>query len=191
MAKINLLPWREELRAQRNREFGIIVGGVASVAIGVVAAMSAYYGILIDIQKGRNAFLENEISRLDKKIEEIKELKSKRERLLQRIMTVQELQSNRTEIVHLFDETVKAVPDGVYLTSMKQTGRKLSITGVAESNTRVSEFVGNIEVSEWMKAPEINIITRNRDAALQTNNFTIHLQQDSPGAVSDEGGGEG
>ena len=191
MAKINLLPWREALRAQRNQEFGIIAGGFVALAIGAVAAVSAYYGILIDIQKGRNAFLENEISRLDKKIEEIKELKSQRERLLQRIMTIQELQSNRTEIVYLFDETVKAVPDGVYLTSMKQTGRKLSMNGVAESNTRVSEFVGNIEASEWMKAPQINIITRNKGAALQTNNFTVHLEQDSPSAASGEDGGEG
>ncbi len=185
MAKINLLPWRDELRVQRNQEFGIIVGIVAAMAIGIVAAMGAYYGILIDAQKGRNAFLENEISKLDEKIEEIRELKDKKERLLQRIMTIQELQTNRTEIVHLFDETVKSVPDGVYLTSMKQSGRKLSMTGVAESNARVSEFVGNIEKSEWMKSPEINIITRNKTATLQTNNFTIHLQQDSPSAAKD------
>lgn len=191
MAKINLLPWREELRAQRNQEFLVIIGVVAALAIGVVAAMSAYYGILIDAQQGRNSFLEKEIAELDKKIEEIRELKNKRERLLQRIMTIQELQSNRTEIVHLFDETVKSVPDGVYLTSMKQSGRKLSMVGVAESNTRVSEFVGNIEVSEWMKDPEIDIITRNKGAALQTNNFTIHLQQDSPSVAKDEDGGEG
>ncbi len=191
MAKINLLPWRDELRAQRNQEFGIIIGIVAAIAIGIVAVMSLYYGTLIDIQNGRNSFLENEIAKLDKKIEEIKELESRKERLLQRIMTIQELQSNRTEIVHLFDETVKSVPDGVYLTSMKQSGRNLSMTGVAESNARVSEFISNIEKSEWMKNPQINIITRNKTATLQTNDFTIRLQQDSPSAAGSDDEGEG
>lgn len=192
MAKINLLPWREELRVQRNQEFGIIVGIVAVIAIGIVAAMIIYYEALIDAQKKRNSFLENEIAKLDEKIEEIKGLKSKKERLLQRIMTIQELQSNRTEVVHLFDEVVKSIPDGAYLTSMKQTGRKLSMTGVAESNARVSELIGNIEKSEWMKKPEISIIARNKNATLQTNDFTIRLQQDSPNAAkgSDEDEGE-
>ncbi len=191
MAKINLLPWRAELSTQRNQEFGIIVGIVAAIAIGIVAAMSLYYGTLIDIQNGRNSFLENEIAKLDKKIAEIKELESRKERLLQRIMTIQELQSNRTEIVHLFDETVKSVPDGAYLTSMKQNGRNLSMTGVAESNARVSEFISNIEKSEWMKNPQINIITRNKSATLQTNDFTIRLQQDSPRADGSDDEGEG
>ena len=186
MAKINLLPWREELRNQRNQEFVIIIAIVAAVAIGLVALMSVYYGALIDNQKERNSFLEKEIVKLEEKIKEIKELKSKKERLLQRIITIQDLQANRTEIVYLFDETVKSVPDGVYLTSMKQSGRKLTMTGIAESNTRVSEFVSNIEKSTWMKNPEISIITRNKSAALQTNNFTIQLEQDSPSAVKDD-----
>ena len=114
MAKINLLPWREELRTQRNKEFGIVSGVFAGVAIAIVAAISLYYGQLIDNQESRNQFLQAETAKLDKKIAAIKNLKAKKERLLQRITTIQKLQTNRTEIVHLFDETVRRLPDGVY-----------------------------------------------------------------------------
>lgn len=180
MARINLLPWREELRAQRNQEFGVIAGITAGIAVLIIVGISAFYNHLIENQESRNKYLQGEITKLDNKIKEIKNLKAKKERLLQRIKTIQQLQTNRTEIVHLFDETVKAVPDGVYLTSLKQSGKNLTMTGVAESNTRVSEFVRNIEASEWMKTPAINVIQRNKKTALQTNNFTLRAQQSSP-----------
>ena len=180
MAKINLLPWREELRNQRNQEFGIVAGIVAGAAILIVFLISSYYGYLIDNQKTRNKYMDSEIAKLENKIKEIKDLKSKKTRLLQRINTIQKLQTNRTEIVHLFDETVKSLPDGIYLTSLKQSGTNLSVTGVAESNSRVSEYVRTIEASEWMQTPRIKVITRNVKSALQTNNFTMTLQQSRP-----------
>jgi type IV pilus assembly protein PilN len=188
MARINLLPWREELRNQRNQEFGIVAGITAAVAILIIVGISAFYGQLIDNQESRNKFMQGEITKLDNKIKEIKNLRAKKERLLQRIATIQQLQTNRTEIVHLFDETVKTVPDGVYLRSLKQSGANLTMTGVAESNTRVSEFVRNIEASEWMQNPRINVISRNKSTALQTNNFTVQLKQLSPNRNKKEDG---
>jgi len=180
MARINLLPWREELRNQRNQEFGMVAGISAGAGILIIVGISTFYGGLIDNQESRNKFMNAEIAKLDNKIKEIKNLRSKKERLLQRIKTIQQLQTNRTEIVHLFDETVKTVPDGVYLKSLKQSGANLTMKGVAESNTRVSEFVRSIEASEWMTAPRIDIISRNKKTALQTNNFTVRLKQFSP-----------
>ena len=191
MSKINLLPWREELRKQRNQEFGIVAGVFAGVAIAIIVAISVYYNQLIDNQESRNQFMQGEIAKLDKKIAAIKDLKDKKERLLQRITTIQKLQTNRTEIVHLFDETVRRLPDGVYLTSISQSGSNLTVLGVAESNTRVSEFVRNIETSEWMTAPRIDVISRNAKTALQTNNFTLQLKQSRPKSLQKNEEGEG
>jgi type IV pilus assembly protein PilN len=186
MAKINLLPWREEQRVQRNKEFGIVAGVAAGLGVLIIVGLTLYYNNLIDNQKSRNKFMQNEIAKLDKKIKEIKDIKAKKERLLQRIKTIQELQTNRTEIVHLFDETVKAVPDGVYLKTMVQSGTNLTMSGIAESNTRVSEFIRNIETSQWMREPRINIISRNKKSALQTNDFTVRMKQDSPNRKKNE-----
>jgi len=180
MAKINLLPWREELRKQLNQEFGIVAGVTAAVAILIIVGASMYFGQLIDNQESRNKFMQGKIAELDKKIASIKTIKAKKERLLQRINTIQKLQTNRTEIVHLFDEIVRRLPDGVYLKTVSQKGNNLTMTGVAESNTRVSELVGNIEASEWMTAPRIDVISRNTESALQTNNFTVRLKQSRP-----------
>jgi len=190
MAKINLLPWREELRKQRNQEFGIIAGVFAGVAIAIVAGISVFYNNLIDNQESRNQFIDQQIVELDKKIAAIKDLKARKENLLQRIATIQKLQTNRTEIVHLFDETVRRLPDGVYLTSLKQSGTDITLTGVAESNTRVSKLIRNIEASEWMTAPKIDIIQRNKSSALQTNDFTVQLKQSRPKSSQQEGEGE-
>lgn len=183
MAKINLLPWREDRRNQLNQEFGVVVGAVAGVAILIIVAISFYYGQLIENQEARNQFMEQKIAELDKKIAAIKDLKAKKERLLQRIATIQKLQTNRTEIVHLFDEIVRRLPDGVYLKTMKQSGNNLTFNGVAESNTRVSEFVRNIEASEWMTSPNIDVIKRNQGSALRTSDFTLRLKQSSPKSV--------
>lgn len=190
MAKINLLPWREDRRNQLNKEFGIVSGIVAGVAILIVVGISFYYGQLIEGQEARNKFMRAQISQLDKKIAAIKTLKAKKERLLQRINTIQKLQSNRTEIVHLFDEIVRRLPDGVYLTSMKQKGVNLTMKGVAESNSRISELVRNIETSEWMTAPKIKIIQRNKKSALRTNNFTVLLKQSRPKRKKKDGDGD-
>ena len=184
MARINLLPWREELRVQKNQQFGVIFGGFAGVGVLVIAAISFYFGVLIENQESRNQYLKSEITKLEKQIEEIKELRKKRENLLQRIRAVQQLQSNRTEIVHLFDEVVRQMPDGVYLTKLKQTGSDLSVSGVAESNSRVSEFVRKIDESEWMTEPRVEVIQRDKRSALQSSKFTIKFKQSRPKVVA-------
>ena len=187
MAKINLLPWREELAIQRNREFGALAALSAAAAVGIIVLLSLYYGTLIDNQNGRNKFMQTEIAKMDKKIESIRELKAKRERLQRRIETIQQLQTNRTEIVHLFDETAKSVPEGVYLTSIKQKGASIEMTGIADSNGLVSEFASNINKSEWMTDPQINEITRNNNTALRTSSFRVSLRQTRPDADKKEG----
>lgn len=191
MPKINLLPWREELLAQRNQQFGIIAAIFAAVAVLIIVAVSFYYGLLIDNQKARNEYMRGEIAKLDGKIKAIEGLEREKERLLQRINAIQKLQTNRTEIVHLFDETVRRIPDGVFLTSIKQDANRLTMNGIAESNTRVSEFIRNIEKSVWMTSPRIEEIKRNKgsSALARTNSFILQLQQSRPRYAGQEGGG--
>lgn len=180
MAKINLLPWREERRKQLNTEFGIIVGITAAIAVGIIMGANFYYDQLIDNANARNKFMQNEISKLEKKLKEINKLRKEKQRLLARIDTIQKLQSNRTEIVHLFDEIVRSMPDGVYLKTMKQTGDKLVLKGVAESNSRVSELVKNVDKSDWLDKPRIDIIKRRQKDVLQSNNFTVRMKTVRP-----------
>lgn len=150
MAKINLLPWRAERRKQREREFymGLLVTAVAAFA--VLFAAIFWMGHLIEDQNNRNAYLQDQIKALDKQIDEIKELDNTRSRLLTRKEIIEQLQSNRSQMVHLFDEMVKTIPDGVRLNSMKQAGEMLTLEGLAESNSRVASYMRNIDGSPWM-----------------------------------------
>jgi type IV pilus assembly protein PilN len=150
MANINLLPWRAERRKQREREFYMMLLATAVGACVVLALAVLWMNHLIDDQNGRNAYLQSEIKALDKKIEEIKELDKTRSQLLTRKEIIEQLQSNRSQMVHLFDEMVKTIPDGVRLTSMKQAGDILTLEGLAESNSRVATYMRAIDVSPWM-----------------------------------------
>jgi type IV pilus assembly protein PilN len=150
MAKINLLPWRADRRKLREREFYMMLAATAVGAILVLLAAIGWMGHLIDDQNDRNAYLQNEIKGLDKQIEEIKDLDKKRSQLLQRKEIIEQLQSNRSQMVHLFDEMVKTIPDGVRLTSMKQAGEILTLEGVAESAARVASYMRNVDTSQWM-----------------------------------------
>jgi type IV pilus assembly protein PilN len=188
MAKINLLPWREERRKQLNTEFGIFAGIIAAVAVGLVMAANFYYDQLIDNANARNQFMQTEINKLEKKLQEINKIRKEKERLLARIETIQKLESNRTEIVHLFDEIVRGVPDGVYLNSMRQSGDNLTLDGIAESNTRVSELVKNIDKSAWFDSPRIDIIQRRPNDVLQSNKFTVRMKQARPKTGGEEEG---
>ncbi|MCK9538148.1 PilN domain-containing protein [Dokdonella sp.] len=150
MARINLLPWRAERRKQRQREFFMMLGVTAAAAFAVLFAAIFWMNHLIDDQNGRNAYLQGQIQILDKQIAEIKELDKTRARLLTRKEIIEQLQSNRSQMVHLFDELVKTIPDGVRLTAMKQGGDTLVLEGIAESNSRVASYMRNIEASPWM-----------------------------------------
>jgi type IV pilus assembly protein PilN len=158
MPRINLLPWREELRSQRRNQFFVALGG-AAVGVGVLLLLSYFiFDSMIGGQRDRNEFLKQEIATLDKQIEEILELENSKARLLARMEIIEQLQRSRPGIVHVFDDLVKVMPEGVYLTSIKQTGRRLEMVGVAESNTRVSALMRNIDQSEWLTSPDLEVV---------------------------------
>ena len=154
MPHINLLPWRAELRKRRNKEFGILAFVVAAVAAGVVAGVDWHFQQRIDFQNSRNAFLEQQIASLDKKIKEIQELDREKERLLARMRIIQQLQSSRPEIVRVVDALVETLPDGVFYTGVKQQGPAFNVVGVAQSNARVSSLMRQLESSEMFENPK-------------------------------------
>ena len=158
MARINLLPWRTERRKQREREFYMMLAASAVAAFLAVAAAYGWMDARIDTQNQRNAYLTNEIKALDKQIEEINELDKTKSQLLTRKQIIEQLQSNRSQMVHLFDEMVKTIPDGVRLTTMKQAGDVLTLEGVAESNARVASYMRNIDNSPWMGRTDLRKI---------------------------------
>jgi len=174
MAKINLLPWREELRKQRQVDFLIFLAmGVVS---SVLVMLAVHFSVdnIIDNQKSRNQFIQSEISVLDRKIKEIKQLDKTKTKLLARMEVIQRLQSSRPEVVHMFDQVAKTVPEGVYLTKFNQSGQNLSIAGNAQSNTRVSAYMRNLELSPWLKGANLNVI---RAKGVDTSSFTLKVSQ--------------
>lgn len=170
MPSINLLPWRAELRRRRQRDF--VAGlGAAVVMAGLVALVARLWvSGLIDDQVARNDLLRAEIAVLDKQIEEILQLEQEKARLVARMEIIETLQKSRPEVVRLFDELVRALPDGVYLSQMSQSDRKLEFTGVAQSSTRVSAFMRNIDSSEVLAAPGLKVIETGRG---EGSNFSL------------------
>ena len=158
MARINLLPWREELRKERNKQFGISMGVVAGITAVLLFGGHLYLGALLEHQGERNRMLEDEIRLVDKKIKEINDIESKKRSLLARMNVIQQLQSSRPVVVHLFDELVRTLPEGVVLDSVVQKGEKLTIIGVAQSNERISTYMRNLEGSEWLGNPRLQVI---------------------------------
>ena len=163
MPKINLLPWREELREQRRNQFYVAMAS----AVGA-AAVAVFLGVLvmnsvISHQNGRNQVLKEEMKLLDTKIAEIKDLEAKKDRLVARMQIIEQLQQSRPEIVHLFEELVRTLPDGVYLTEVTQSGAALNIAGAAESNTRVSALMRNVDKSGWLTEPDLEVVEVRND----------------------------
>lgn len=158
MVKINLLPWREELRRQKKQEFLTALGLAAALTLGIIGLIHVYYNDLKLYQEQRNRMLEQEIATLDQKIVEIKSIEEKKRKLLSKIDLIQKLQASRPEIVHLFDEISRATPDGVFLTKLTQTGSSLTFEGKSQSNARVSAFMRAIELSPWLDHPVLNVI---------------------------------
>lgn len=182
MAHINLLPWREELRQQKKKEFFTVVGGMAIVAAGLVLVAHVYVGLLIDAQEGRNNLLKQEIKQVESKINEISELEKKKEQLVARMRVIEELQSNRPEVVHLFDEIARTVPEGLYLLSLEQKNRTVTIKGRAQSNARVSAFMRKLEASPWFDEPKLDVISAKNDTKNQmaeAREFTLQVKQSS------------
>jgi type IV pilus assembly protein PilN len=188
MAKINLLPWREELRKQKQREFVISAAGSALVAALIVLLAHFHIDGLIDNQNQRNEFLKAQIAVLDQRIGRIKELEKMKADLLARMNVIQELQRSRPESVHLMDELVRTLPDGVYLKSFTQKGRSLDMAGVAQSNARVSDYMRNIDASDWLTAPRLDLIQTTEVNRTRVANFSLRGMQKTHKPQGDEAG---
>jgi len=177
MPNINLLPWREADRQKRQRDFGMAMGAAVIAAVAVVMLTIVTYSQMIGAQNARNARLEAEIVELEKSIEEIDGLERQKERLLARMEIIEELQKSRPEIVHLFDELARQLPEGVYLTGMKQTGTRVEVRGVAQSSTRVSALMRQIDASEWLGDPEVERVETTQSGASRQAEFVVYLKQ--------------
>lgn len=178
--RINLLPHRELRRAQQQRALVAMVAGAAVAGLAVVVLGHVVIAGMKDHQDRRNEFLKAEIKKLDDQIKEIAELKAKTNSLLDRKKVVETLQVNRAEVVHLFDELARQLPEGVYLKSVKQSGKKLTLIGYAQSSARVSALMRNIESSPWLDAPnliEVKVSTQNN---MRVNEFSLEATQTVP-----------
>jgi type IV pilus assembly protein PilN len=180
MARINLLPWRAERRKQRQQEFMGLLGLSALVAVMISLVIVMYYKGQIEGQKARNVYLQDQIKLVNEQIKEIEELDKKKARLLRRKEVIEELQASRSQMVHLFDELVRTIPDGLRLNSIRQQGNDLSLQGFAQSNARVSTYMRNLQVSGWMTKPELSIIeVKNGDPGLPYS-FSLKVTLKNP-----------
>jgi len=178
MTRINLLPWRELLRKEREREFYSIAGGAAFFMVLVIVYIHFHMAGVIETQNGRNAYLNKEIKKVESQIKDIKRLESEKAQLLARMKVIEELQGQRPQMVHLFDEIVKTLPDGVYLTSIKQTGTSVAIEGIAQSNARVSAFMRNVSGSHWLADPKLSVIQAlNSKDGQKGSKFILTIKQ--------------
>ena len=182
MARINLLPWRAERRKLRQKDF---LGMLAlAVAVGVLASflVVSWYSGRISSQNARNEFLKGEIAKVDIQIKEIEELDKKKGKLLARKEVIEQLQANRSQMVHLFDSLVRTIPDGVSLTSIKQEGDILTLGGRSQSNARVSTYMRNLESSGWMTNPDLNIIEAKAGNPGLPYEFNLKVKLANPNA---------
>jgi type IV pilus assembly protein PilN len=186
MPRINLLPWREQERKVRRREF-MVAAGAAVFAAGIfVLGGKLVYSSWTDAQIEKNNLLKKEIVKLDAQIADIQDLENRKQRLVARMEIIERLQRKRPEIVHLFDELVKTVPEGVYLTQIKENGNKLEIHGVAQSSTRVSTFMRNIDASTWMDNPVLQVVEAAKDSPTGGSSFILFT--DTVGVNLEDGG---
>ena len=177
MPRVNLLPWREELRQKRKKEFLLAVLGAVLFGGLVVYASKLTVQGWISNQNSRNSILTAEIAELDKQIEEIEGLETQTSRLLARMEIIDQLQRSRPEIVHLFDELVDALPEGVHLTELKQAGNRIEIRGEAQSSTRVSALMRNIDRSDWLRDPGLDVVQTVDSGPSRNSQFTVFAQQ--------------
>ena len=189
MAHINLLPWREEKRQEQTRKFATMTALSMVLTGAVIFLVHVTFSNQIDHQKFRNKILQDEIKTLDQSLKQIAALEDTKEQLLARMDVIQSLQQRRPQIVHLFDDLVRTVPEGIYLTSIKQQAKQLTIKGVAESNGRVSAYMRNIDASEWMATPKLKVI-KTKKGTLRSNDFTLITSQSLPGNKKDKNKGE-
>lgn len=186
MAHINLLPWRQELRKQRQQEFVAIVAAVGIVAVAIILFINMALSKQISDQEEKNQYIKSEISRLDGQIKEIDELQKRRDELLSRMKVIQDLQGRRPVIVRVFDELVRTIPDGLYLRSLERTGDSFKLEGVAESANQVSAFMRNLDASPWFKSPVLSTVSAEQQSSAkivdkqQGNKFALTVSLETP-----------
>lgn len=192
--RINLLPWREMRRREYDRRvLSISIG--AWILMGVIVLFAQWYmSGLIDHQKKRNSYLTTEISKLDKQIKEINQIKKRKAALLARMEVIQRLQQDRTQVVHIFDDMVRKLPKGVYLTSLKKVGRTITLDGFAQSNARISSLMQNLDSSDWFSNPDLDVITIKPSGGSRLSKFSLKVRQEikkrkpTPGKQARRGG---
>src|SRR3954471_10988194 len=184
MPRINLLPWRDEERKERKLKFLVALGGAAIAACLVAGVGYMMMDSMVSAQDARNEKLRSEIAELDKQIEKINSLEADKARFIARMEVIEKLQRSRPEIVHIFDEIAKQLPDGVYLTGITQTGTRLKFEGVAQSSTRVSAFMRNIDGSSYLKNPELDIVETKKNN-VQGATFILFAEQAGAAAATD------
>jgi len=185
MARINLLPWREQLREERKKEFMTVLVLIIIFAGGLVFLGDRYLNGKIDHQNARNEFLQKEITLLEARIKEIEQLQARRTQLLDRMKIIQDLQGNRPIIVRVFDELARTLPDGVHFDSLRMAGSTINVNGRAESNSRVSNLMRQMDGSEWLTSPNLTAVRAVTSGGLdQANVFELSVKQTEPNAGS-------
>ena len=182
MAHINLLPWRQELRKERQRQFLTIMGLSAMLMALIVVAVHLQYSRMIAVQESRNQVLSKYIKDVDAQLAEIKDLDQQIERLKTRMQVIERLQANRPEVVRLFNELVESLPDGVYLTKLKQSGNTLTLEGEAQSQTRVSSFMRSLDAAKSMANPSLEVIEVDPKSPEKARRFVLRVTQVIPEA---------
>lgn len=190
MAHINLLPWREEQRHEQTRQFATVTALSMVLTGAIIFVVHVMFNNQIDHQKYRNKILQDEIATLDSALKQIDTLEDTKEQLLARMDVIQSLQQQRPQIVHLFDDFVRTVPEGIYLSEIKQNSDQLTIKGVAESNGRVSAYMRNIDASKWMSTPKLKVI-ETKKGTLRSSDFTLETSQSTPVEKNDKNKKEG
>ena len=180
MASINLLPWREERRVALKKEFLTVLGAVALFAVILIVLANRIVNGAIEHQQGRNQYLQNNINELNAQVKEIAEIEKKRAELIDRMKVIQDLQGTRPLIVRVFDELVRTLPDGVFYRTMVRTDNKIELAGVAESNTRVSSLMRQLEASEWFESPNLTAVEAAPDFGEQASSFKLTVRISAP-----------
>ncbi|MFV0476745.1 MAG: PilN domain-containing protein [Parahaliea sp.] len=187
MARINLLPWRDERRLEKKKEFLTVLGAVALAALLIVIIIDRYQTVQINEQKARNSYLGSHIKELDKEVTEIRELERKRSQLIERMRVIQELQGNRPIIVRIMDQIVRTVPDGVFYSQLSSKNTTIKISGIAESNNRVSSLMRRMDASDWLANPSLSAVRAAPSYGDEATTFELKVQIQLPESDVDQG----
>lgn len=188
MARINLLPWREELRKERQRQFLSILGLIAILGIVVVFSYKYTVGLKVERQQFRNNYLQSQINELNTQIKEIEKLEQERQKLIERMEMITNLQKSRPQVVRVFDELVRAIPEGLNLKSVTRKGNVLTIEGSAESAQRVTSFMRKIEASQWFVNPHLKDIDSDKDFGAGRKAFSLTVSEAAVSSDEQQGG---